>query len=108
MAKKVHVQLIDDIDESVAERTVTFALDGASYEIDLSADNIAKLQAALAPFVDNAQAQSSRVRGRKAAARGAGRADASLVRAWAREQGMEVSDRGRVPNEVLEAYRNAH
>lgn len=108
MAKRVQVVLEDDLDRSPADETVSFALDGVSYEIDLSAANASKLRDALAPYVGVAQ----RVGGRKSAGRRAGgagrRADVSAVRDWARANGHKVNDRGRVPAAVQAAYDKAH
>lgn len=107
MAQKVHIVLVDDIDGSDAEETVTFGIDGVSYEIDLNAENAAKLREAVAPYVGHAR----RVGGRKAAGRKAaagGGPSAGDVREWARQNGYELSDRGRVPAEVRQAYDAAH
>lgn len=107
MAQKVSIVLVDDIDGSEAEETVTFGLDGASYEIDLSSANAEKLRDALAPFVGHAR----KVGGRRGARRGAsktGGPSAADIRDWARGNGYELSDRGRVPAEVREAYDAAH
>lgn len=104
MAQKVNIVLVDDIDGSEAEGTVSFGLDGSSYEIDLSTDNAQKLRDALAPFIGHARRASSRGRrGRAAAGPTPGE-----IREWARSQGMEVSDRGRVSEEVRAAYTAAH
>jgi len=108
VAQKVQVQLVDDFDGSVADGTVTFGLDGKSYEIDLSAANAQKLRGALAEFVEKArkvggkQAKAPRVGTRS------GTKDLGDVRAWARDNGFQVSDRGRVSSEVLSAYDAAH
>lgn len=107
MAQKVHIVLVDDVDGSEASETVTFGMDGVAYEIDLSAENAAKLRDAVAPFVGHAR----RVGGRKASGRrasAAGGPAASDIREWARENGFELSDRGRVPAEVRQAYDAAH
>lgn len=110
--RKVQVILIDDIDGSEAERTVQFSLDGSSYEIDLNAENVNKLEQALAPFVEKAtKVSSARAAGNRATRRtatGGNRSKASEVRAWAKGQGIVVPDRGRVPNDVLEQYEAAH
>ncbi len=104
MAQKVNIVLVDDIDGSEAEETVSFALDSSTYEIDLNADNAQKLRDALAPFIGHARRASSRGRrGRAAAGPTPGE-----IREWARSQGMEVSDRGRVSEEVRSAYNAAH
>lgn len=107
MARKVQVILVDDIDGGEAKRTVTFALDGKGYEIDLNDANLERLNEALAPFIEKARRTSGAARrsGGRAAASGG---DASAVRSWAREQGYEVSDRGRVPKEIRDAYDAAH
>lgn len=110
MVQRVSVVLVDDIDGGDADETVTFGLDGASYEIDLSDSNAAKLRDALAPWVG----QARRAGGRKAASAPRGRArasrdsDASTIRAWAADNGHTVSERGRIPAEVREAYEAAH
>jgi hypothetical protein len=113
MARKVEVTLIDDIDGTPASRTFEFAVDGVNYEIDLNDSNVDKFSAAVKDFVQNAR----RVSGRKRAGRGAGSQRTSSlvegakpqdVRRWAAEQGIEVSERGRIPREVMEAYSAAH
>jgi len=105
MARKVQMILLDDIDGGEAKRTVTFALDGKAYEIDLNDANLDKLSEALAPFIEKAR-RSSTGGGRRPASRRAASAggDASAVRTWAREHGYDVSDRGRVPKEIRDAY----
>lgn len=105
MAQKVNVILVDDIDGSDADETVSFALDGSAYEIDLSADNAQKLRDVLAPYVGHARRASTRGGRRGRAANGPTPGE---IRDWARSQGMEVSDRGRVSEEVRAAYASAH
>ncbi len=111
MAQRVQVLLVDDIDNSDADETVTFALDGVTYEIDLNATNAAKLRDELATWVGHAR----RSGGRKASGRsgsgsgsGARRKDVSAVREWARQNGHDVSERGRIPAAVQEAYDKAN
>ena len=106
MAQKVHIVLVDDIDQSDAEETVSFGLDGKQFAIDLNAVNARKLRDALAPYVAHARPVSGRG-GRRSPAK-AGGAAASEIRAWARENGFDVPDRGRVSAEVREAYASAH
>ena len=109
MAQKVHVVLIDDIDQSDAEETVSFALDGKDYTIDLSAQNASALRDAMAPYVAHARPVSRR--GRRSGggnAKAAGGASAAEIRAWARDNGFDVPERGRVSAEVREAYAAAH
>ena len=105
MAQQVNIVLVDDIDGSPAEETVSFALDGKEYEIDLNAKNAARLRDAVAPFVGHARRAAARRRGRSAAGNAPSPAD---IRAWARDNGFDVPDRGRVSSEVREAYVAAH
>ena len=107
MAQRVNIVLVDDIDQSDAEETVTFGLDGKEYTIDLNAKNAKKLRDALAPYVAHGRPVSSRG-GRRSAKSAAGGAAASEIRAWARENGMDVPERGRVSAAVREAYAAAH
>ena len=112
MAQKVQVILVDDLDGGEAEESVSFSLDGVSYEIDLSSLNAEALREAIAPWVGHAR----RVSGRATRGRGPGRpraaaaakTDLADVRNWARENGYQVSDRGRVSQEVMTAYDGAH
>jgi hypothetical protein len=110
MAQKVTVTLVDDLDGSTAEETVEFGLDGVAYQIDLSDDNATKLRDALAEFVAGARRAGGRKRGAgrpagtKARPASADREQNQAIREWARKQGHKVSDRGRIPAEVLEAY----
>jgi hypothetical protein len=106
MAQKVHIVLVDDLDGSDATETVSFGLDGTSYEIDLNDKNATALRDALSGYVGHARKVGSSSRRRKAAASsGPG---ASEIRDWARSNGMKVSDRGRVSAEVRQAYDAAH
>lgn len=102
MAQKVNIVLVDDIDKSDAAETVSFGLDGKEYEIDLSAKNAQKLRDALALYVAHGRKAGGRRRGRSA---GPSPAD---IRAWARDNGFDVPDRGRVSAQVREAYLAAH
>ena len=109
MAQRVNIVLEDDIDGSDADETVTFALDGVSYEIDLNGKNAAALRDALAPYVGHARrAAGRRAGGRPSAGRGSGKRDLADVREWARSNGHKVSDRGRISAEVQAAYDKAH
>lgn len=105
MAQRVQVVLEDDFDGGTAEETVTFALDGAEYEIDLSSDNATELRNALAPWLAHARKVGGR---RKRGGRSSGDSSASDIRAWAAAHGHNVSTRGRVSTEVREAYEKAH
>jgi hypothetical protein len=111
MAQRVNVELIDDLDESPAAETVSFALDGVSYEIDLSESNAGRLRDALAPFLGHARRTGGRRGGSSRGSSTAAKSDsgnAADIRAWARENGFEVSERGRVSAEVRSAYAAAH
>lgn len=110
MAQRVQVLLEDDTDSSVADETVSFALDGVRYEIDLSAANAAQLREDFAHWVGHARSSGRRPSGRRKSGGSAStrRANVSAVREWARSRGMQVSDRGRVPAAVQEAYDSAH
>ncbi|MEU9076674.1 Lsr2 family protein [Kitasatospora sp. NPDC004745] len=115
MAQRVQVILEDDLDGGSADETVTFALDGVAYEIDLKSANADKLRGLLAPYVEKGRKQSGRLAGARRPGRGTaprptggGAPDTAKIRAWAKEQGMEVNDRGRVPSTVREAYDKAN
>lgn len=104
MAQRVHIVLEDDIDGSEAAETVSFALDGVSYEIDLSEANAAKLRDEFAGWVGHAR----RTGGRKASGKRTKGPSANDIRAWAMQEGLQVSSRGRVSAEIREAYEKAH
>ena len=117
MAQRVNVILVDDIDGSEAAETLTFGLDGVQYEIDLSTDNADKFRDLLAPYVGHARRSGGRRRSSGGSSRSNGAAASSSarsgvsaadIRAWARENGWDVPDRGRVSAEVREAYDAAH
>jgi uncharacterized protein YggL (DUF469 family) len=106
------IRLIDDLDGDAADETVEFGVDGKNYEIDLSKDNAEKLRDALAAFVAAARrsgAGGGRRRSNSAASApvrrpSIDREQNQAIRDWARKRGMKVSDRGRIPAEVLDAY----
>ena len=110
MAQRVHVVLEDYLDGASADETVTFGLDGVTYEIDLSAKNAAKLRDVLAPYVGAARRRQARRPGRpaKSGRRGGAGPSAAEIREWARANGYQVSERGRVSAEVRSAYDAAH
>ena len=108
MAQKVNIVLVDDLDGSEASETVTFGLDGSTYEIDLTKKNAASLRDALAGYVGNARkVTGSRRGGRRASAATLG-PSAREVRDWARSNGFKVPDRGRIPADVREAFDKAN
>ncbi len=111
MAKQTTVTLVDDLDGSEAEEQIEFAVDGRSYEIDLSAANVARLRDALSPFISAAR----RTGGRRSSGGNAptprpstDREQNQAIREWAQAQGMKISERGRIPSNVLEAYHQSH
>ncbi|MDQ1374778.1 MAG: hypothetical protein QOJ09_2116 [Actinomycetota bacterium] len=113
MAQKVTVSLIDDLDGDRAEETVEFGLDGKTYEIDLSSSNADKLRDALSGYVAAARKAGRRRSGGAPGAApvrraGVDREQNQAIREWARKRGMKVSDRGRIPAEVLDAYHQEH
>jgi hypothetical protein len=127
MARRIVHQFVDDLDGTVLEvgsgETVLFSLDGSAYEIDLTDDNAAALREALAPYIAagrsvSARATSSRAGSSRASSarssagartqRRSGQRDYAPVRAWAAENGYSLSERGRVPAVVLDAYDAAH
>src|SRR5699024_4867588 len=101
-----------DVDEeTVAVDTVQFGLDGVGYEIDLSEDNAERLRSQLSEWIPHSRKVSGRRRQSKSnssARSGGNREETAAIRAWARENGFKVSARGRIPSEVLEAYKSAH
>lgn len=112
MAKKVTVTLVDDFDgEGAADETVEFGLDGVTYEIDLSSKNATKLRNDLKQWVEAGRRVAGRRRGRSVGS-GRGRAaidreQSAAIREWARRNGHNVSTRGRIPADVIDAYHAA-
>lgn len=110
MAQKVQIVLIDDIDGSEAVETVSFALDGVSYEIDLSEEHARELRDSFARWVGHARRVSGRAsrgrRGGTAARTSSG--ESAAIREWARANGYEISDRGRIPANIRAAYEAAN
>lgn len=108
MARKVVYQLVDDLDNTPLEEgegeTIRFSLDGNDYEIDLSADHAKLLRAGLEKYVDAARVVSRSKGGRSSSSSRAPKRDLAAIRAWAAENGHKVSDRGRIPNAVVEAF----
>ena len=109
MAQKLQTFLIDDLDGSEAEGTVLFGLDGTQYEIDLSTEHAKELRTALARYIDAGRRVTGTTRragqaGRKAPANGISNTE---VRAWAKAQGLDVKERGRVPADLIAQYQAA-
>jgi hypothetical protein len=111
MAQKVNILLVDDLDGSDATETVSFGLDGTSYEIDLNDKNAEKLRSALAGYVGNARKVAGRRGGGRTAKRNGSSSEgpsAREIRDWARSNGHTVPDRGRIPADVREAFDSAN
>ena len=110
VAKQTTVTLVDDIDGSEADEQVEFAVDGRSYEIDLSAANVARLRDALSPFISAARRTGARRSSGAASTTrpSTDREQNQAIREWAQQQGMKISERGRIPSNVLEAYHQNH
>lgn len=113
MAQQVIVELVDDLDGTTAEdiSTVSFGLDGATYEIDLTEANAQSLRGALEQFVGAARRTGGRLkRGAAPTATrpSANREQTQAIREWARQQGYDLADRGRIPFNVIEAFDQAH
>jgi nucleoid-associated protein Lsr2 len=112
MATQTTTRLIDDLDGSEAQHTVTFALEGRAYEVDLSKKNVAAFEKAMKPYLAvarsarSASSPASR-RGRSTGTAARSRRNLQAIREWARANGHEVSDRGRVSASVIEAYEAA-
>lgn len=111
MAKKVTVTLVDDFDgQATADETVEFGLDGVTYEIDLSAKNATKLRNDMKQWVEAGRRVGGRRRGRSAG-RGRGAIDreqSAAIREWARRNGHNVSTRGRIPADIIDAFHAAN
>lgn len=113
MAQKTHVVLVDDLTGDVLPdgegQTISFALDGTSYEIDLSKKNADSLRKDLKRYVDaSRKVGRTQSAGRRSSSSGRARQDTTAVRAWARENGHQISERGRIPSAVAEAYEAAN
>ena len=107
MAQTIQVLLIDDLDGGEAAGTVRFGLDGMEYEIDLSAAHSDELRRALEQYLAHARRTGGTARSAARSRRGGGAVDTAKVREWAKEQGIEVKGRGRVPAGVVEQYQTA-
>ena len=108
MAQKVNIVLVDDLDGSEATETISFGLDGTTYEIDLNDQNAAALRDALAGYIGHGRKVGAAPRRARRSAASSGGPSAKEIRDWARENGHDVPERGRVSAEVREAYDRAH
>jgi len=107
VATKVTVALEDDLDGGAAEETVRFAVGGTEYEIDLNKENARAFRKQLAPFIEHAR-RVGRGQRRRPARTASGHEHSGDIRAWAKEQGIDVSGRGRIPASVAERYEAAN
>jgi hypothetical protein len=107
VAQKITVTLEDDLDGSPADGTLRFGLEGAEYEIDLSQNNADTLRAALGPFIGHARRVTSAEPARRGGRTPPARQRSASIRAWAKEHGIAVSERGRIPASVAEQYEAA-
>jgi hypothetical protein len=106
MATKIAVALEDDLDGGPAEETLRFGIGGSEYEIDLSNKNAKAFRKDLAPFTGHAR-KAGRGQRRRPARPSSARAHSGDIRAWAKAQGIAVSDRGRIPASIVEQYEAA-
>lgn len=107
MAKKTHIELVDDIDGSKADETIAFSIDGAHYEIDLSAENAEKIRAEIGEWAEKGT-RVARKKARRASAPSSSSEENARIRQWAKDNGYEVGDRGRISAEIRQAYADAH
>jgi Lsr2 len=103
MATKITIVLEDDIEGGPAEETLRFGLDGREYEIDLSSTNAAAFRQQIAPYIEHARRAGSR-QPQRLVRTTASRERSADIRAWARDNGIAVSERGRIPASVIERY----
>ena len=105
MAQRVTVEMTDDIDGTEAAETIAFGVDGTAYEIDLSVKNAAKMRQVFGRYVEHARRTTG---GRRSGRSHRDRHRSPAVREWAKQQGIEVSERGRIPASVVSQYEQAH
>jgi hypothetical protein len=109
MAREYRVQLIDDISGEEAQETVTFALDGVQYEIDLTDGHAAELREHLGPFIAKGRRlHDGAASGRPRTTAAIGRDESKKIREWAQEHGYTPSSRGRISQSIVQAYAAAH
>ena len=110
MAQKVLVSLVDDIDGTAAEATMTFALDGIAYEIDLNGKNRLAFEKAMDKYISHARkaGRASSIKGAAPKRARAPKEDTTAIREWAAANGHVVSERGRISAAVQDAYKAAH
>lgn len=107
MAQKYLVELVDDLDDTPAETTITFGIDGKNYAIDLNMQHADQLHAVLEPYVAAARKADSAPFKRKTSSAGT-RTDLAAIREWANNNGYTVAERGRIAHDIQTAYDAAH
>lgn len=109
MARMIKIELVDDLDGGAADESISFALDGVEYTIDLNEKNAQEMRHALAKYVEVAKRDGGRKKRKRAARTGrTGRGDLEDIRSWGRENGYAVADRGRLSAELMSAYDAAN
>lgn len=106
MAQRVSVELEDDLDEGPADETLRFGIGGSEYEIDLSKKNASKFRRQIAPYIEHAR-KAGRGQRRRPARTASSRERSGDIRAWAKDHGIAVSERGRIPASVVQQYQAA-
>jgi Lsr2 len=107
MAQRIQTLFIDDIDGGAADGTVRFGLDGTDYEIDLSGEHTDELRSALGKFIEHSRKVGGTARRSARGVRSAPAVDTAKVREWAKGNGYDIKDRGRVPAELVAKYQEA-
>ena len=106
MAQRVSVELEDDLDGGPADETLRFGLGSSEYEIDLSKKNASRFRRQIAPYIEHAR-RAGRGQRRRSARTSSSRERSGDIRAWAKDQGIAVSERGRIPASVVQQYQAA-
>ena len=109
MARSVSVIVTDDLDGSENAETVSFSFGGVTYEVDLASKNRAKLEKALAPFIEaGRRVPGGSGRSRSSSRQASTSVDRAAVRSWAKTAGLKVSERGRISADIMRQYDEAH
>jgi len=108
MSRNVAVVITDDLDGSADAEPVSFGFDGVIYEIDLNSENKARLEKVFTPFIEAGRRVRGAARGGRPGRSASSAADRAAVRAWAKEKGLAVSDRGRISADILRQYDESH
>ena len=106
MAQRVSVELEDDLDGGPADETLRFGLGGSEYEIDLNKNNASTFRGQIAPYIEHAR-KAGRGQRRRPTRTSSSRDRSGDIRAWAKDQGIPISERGRIPASVVEQYQGA-